>query len=144
MDNVSRSPPRQDKADRAEATHSRRASRAKAEHSRRGGRAKAGNTLCKNNNCSGEAAAQPPNAAVLLFLQRMLPGLALPPRLEYSALARLARLLRLDLGRAKLASNRSPNQRFCEDVPRGIIGLGFTSGSITTFHRIHQIRCEEA
>ena len=38
----------QDKADRAEARHSKRASRAKAEHSRRGGRAKPGNTLFKN------------------------------------------------------------------------------------------------
>ena len=83
----------QDKADRAEARHSKRASRAKAEHSRRGGRAKPGNTLCKNNNCSGEAAAQPPKAAVLLFLQSVLPGLALPSRLACCALARLARLL---------------------------------------------------
>ena len=93
----------QDKVDGAEARHSKRASRAKAEHSRRGGRAKPGNTLCKNNNCGGEAAAQPPKAAVLLVLQRVLPGLALPPRLECSALARLFCLLCLASARSALS-----------------------------------------
>ena len=55
------------------------------------------------NNLGGEAAAQPPKAAVLLFLQRVLPGLALPPRLECSALARLARLLCLASARSALS-----------------------------------------
>ena len=60
----------QDKADRAEARHSKRASRAKAEHSRRGGRAKPGNTLCKNNNTAafgGCAAASPPQLLCLVL-----------------------------------------------------------------------------
>ena len=81
-----------------------RASRAKAEHSRRGGRAKPGSTFCKNNNTAAfggcAAAASPPQ---LLFLQRVLPGLALPPRLECSALARLARLLCLASARSALS-----------------------------------------
>ena len=60
-------------------------------------------TLCKNNNTAAFgscAAASPPQ---LLFLQRVLPGLVLPPHLECSALARLARLLCLASARFALS-----------------------------------------
>ena len=92
-----------DKADRAEARYSKRASRAKAEHSRRIGRAKPGNTLCKNNNTAAFGGCAAASLPQLLFLQGVLPVLALPLRLECSTLARLPRLLCLAFARSALS-----------------------------------------